>query len=201
MRARGIMRVAIALAFAVTSILASCSMLPCVERRHDSGLLLVCQEPLTGTSESLSAASAYAWELAEQHPDAFGFPWANAATGELELRVTGPTADPFVREWTAGRATRGTGEKTLPLPPPEVPVKLVTVDRSFRTLTDLQHGVVPPKDLPDGDLIWMTAPDQRRNAIVIGVDHVSDALLRGLAARYGTAAIVIQIERNPRFGY
>lgn len=200
MRPAAITRV-VCLAFAATSLLASCSMLPCAERRHESGLLLVCQESFTDTSESLKAAWAFAWELAEQHPDAFGFPWANAATGELELRVTGPAADPFVREWPAGRATRGTGEKTLPLPAPEVPIRLVTVDRSFRTLVDLQHGAVPPKDLPDGALIWMTAPDQRRNAIVIGVDHVSDALLHALAERYGTAAVVVRIERNPRAGY
>jgi len=182
-------------------ILAACSLLPCVERRHASGLLLTCPERIRETPESLKAASSYAYELAEQHPDAFGYPWVDPDTGELEVRVTDPAADVFVRQWIAGGAKRGTGDKALPLPPPEVPPKLVTVDRSFRQLEGIKDGAVPPKDLPDGDLIYMTAPDARRNAVTIGIDHQSDALLNALAERYGTAAIVIRIEPNPHIGY
>lgn len=79
---------------------------------------------------------------------------------------------------------------------------LLEVDRSFRQLQDIQHGVVPPKDLPDGDAIYTIHPDTRRNATVITIDRLSDPLLRALAARYGTAAIVIRIDPNRRWtGY
>jgi hypothetical protein len=192
---------ALAIGFVLAAVLSSCALLPCVERAHDSGVLLVCAEPIRDMPESLKAASSFAYELASQHPDEFGYPWADPDTGELVLRVTGAAADPFVRAWTTGTATRGTGDKTLPLPRPEVAVKLVTVDRSFRQLEAIKDGAVPPRGLPDGDLIWQTAPDARRNAVAISIDHLSDALVRALAAKYGTAAIVIRVERNPHIGY
>ena len=194
---------ALACAFGVViaAVLSSCSLIPCVERRHDSGLLIVCAEPNREMPESLKAAGAYAYELAEQHPDVFGYPWADPDTRALELRVTGPAADPFVRAWNAGNATRGSGDKTLPLPRPEVAITLVTVDRSVRQLEAIKDGSVPANDLPDGDLIWQTAPDARRNAVAITLDHLSDALLRALAAKYGTASIVVRIEPNPHIGH
>lgn len=78
----------------------------------------------------------------------------------------------------------------------------VSADRSFRQLQDIQHGIVPANDLPDGDAIYATGPDRRRNATVITVDRVSDRLLRALAGRYGTAAIVIHVDPDrPRIGY
>src|SRR5256885_2160897 len=84
-----------------------------VERQHDSGLRMICDERVQDMPESLKAAASFARELAEQHPDEFGHPWANADTGDLEVRVTTPRAEPFVREWVDGRATRGSGDKTL----------------------------------------------------------------------------------------
>ena len=118
-------------------------------------------------------------------------------SGAVELRVTGPQAEPFIAEWEAGRATRSGPAKTVTLPRPEVPLRRVTVDRSVRELSSLMNGLVPPKGLPDGELIFADGPDLRRNAIVVTIDHQSDALLRALADRYGTAAIVIHIAPNP----
>jgi hypothetical protein len=190
------------LGLVVATIASACSLLPCVERRHASGLLLVCREQMRTMPEPFSAASAFSWDLAEAHPDEFGYPWADRETGTVELRVTGTSAAPFVSEWLAGNATRGSGNKTLPLSRPEVPIRQVTVDRSFRQLEAIKHGAVPPKDLPDGELIYMTAPDGRHNAVMIGIDRMSDRLISALAARYGTSAIVILVEPNAfRTGY
>lgn len=191
---RGALATAIGLVAA--AVLSSCSLFPCAERRHDSGLLIVCADETRPLPEALGTAGSFAWALADEHPDAFGYPWADPATGAVELRVTGPQAGPFIDAWLAGTATRGTGEKTLPLPRPDVPVRRVTVDRSVRQLTDIMNAVTPPKGLPDADAVWMAGPDMRRNAIVIGIDHESDVLLRALAAKYGTSAIVIHIERR-----
>ena len=60
---------------------------------------------------------------------------------------------------------------------------------------------MPAKDLPDGDAIWMTGPDARRNVTVITIDRLSDALLRALAARYGISAIVIRVDPKRFSGY
>jgi hypothetical protein len=195
----------LALGFLASSLLGACSLIPCVERRHESGLLLVCPEQLQRLAdmpEQLKAAASVAWSVAEQHPDDLGFPWANPDTKELELRITGPRGEDAAREWIAGNAKRSGAGKTLDLPRPEVPVKLVSADRSFRQLTDIQHGSIPATDLPDGDAIYQTGPDARRNATVITIDRLSGPLLRALASRYGTDAIVISLEPNrPRIGY
>ena len=153
-------------------------------------------------SEELKSAASFGWSLAEDHPDALGFPWANPDTGELEMRITDPSGEAIVRSWIAAGAARTT-TKPGTLPRPQVTVKLVTADRSFRQLIDIQNGSVPATDLPDGDAVYETGPDTRRNAIVITVDRLSDPLLRALAARYGTSAIVIRVDPNrPAFtGY
>lgn len=181
----------------VASLFGACSLIPslipCVERRHESGLLLVCREQFKDMPEELKGAASWGWVLAEDHPDDLGYPWPNPDTKELEFRVLGPRGEAAVREWMAGNATK-LGPKPMDLPRPQVPIKFVAVDRSFRQLQDIQHGVVPPKDLPDGDAIYKIHPDTRRNATVITMDRLSDPLLRALASRYGTAAIVIRVD-------
>jgi hypothetical protein len=150
--------------------------------------------------EELKGAASFAWDLAEDNPDDFGFPWPNPDTGAIEVRVTNPRGEAAARVWIAGNAKRP-GPKPTDLRRPEVPVTFTTVDRSFRQLTDIQHGSIPATDLPDGDAVWSTGPDGSRNAVVITIDHLSDQLLRALAARYGTSAIVIRVEPNPHSGY
>lgn len=66
------------LLFAILMVMAprpsACSLIPCVERRHESGVLLVCAEQIRDTSEELKAAAAFGWDLAEQYPDDFAYP-------------------------------------------------------------------------------------------------------------------------------
>lgn len=112
--------------------------------------------------------------------------------------MTSPHGEAAAREWIAGNAKR-MGSKPRDLRKPEVPVKFTTVDRSFRLLTGIQHGSVPATDLPDGDAIYMTGPDPMRNGTVITIDRLSDPLLRALASRYGTSAIVIRVDPNRPF--
>src|SRR4051812_27002033 len=107
--ARGSSRAALVLGLLAASFVSACSLFPCAERRDDSGLLLVCQEgldQLKDMPEELKAAASFAWNLAEDHPDDLGYPWANPETKELELRVTGPGGDAAAREWIAGNAKR-----------------------------------------------------------------------------------------------
>ena len=152
--------------------------------------------------EALKGAASVAWNLAEDHPDALGFPWPNPDTGGLEVRIADPSGEAIVRDWVASGAARTT-TKPGTLPRPQVAVKLVPADRSFRRLLEIQDGSVPPKDLPDGDAIYAVGADTKRNAIVFTIDRLSDPLLRALAARYGTFAIVIRVDPNrPTFvGY
>lgn len=189
-------RLATAIAFAAMSPSSACSSVPCLDRRHDTGLLLVCPEQTKDVPEAFKAAASDATLLAEEHPDDFGYPWTNADAREVEVRVTGPRGEAAAVEWIGGDAKLTSGRPT-DIPRPSVSVKLVTVDRSVRRLTEIQHGSIPASDLPDGDAIWSTGPDLRRNATFITIDHLSEPLLRALASRYGTSAIVIRVEPNP----
>jgi hypothetical protein len=195
-----IARSAATISLVVASVISGCSLLPCIEQRHASGLLVVCPESFRDMPEELKGAASFAWELAEENPDAFGLPWPDPDSGAIEVRIASPNGEALAREWMAGNAVRK-GPKPTAIRPPEVPVTFTTVDRSFRRLTDIQHGSVPAKGLPDGDAIFSTGTDARRNVAVITVDRLSDPLLRALAARYGTAALVIRVEPNPHAGY
>lgn len=189
------MRAIVLAATLLASLLTACSLLPCFERRDASGLLIVCRDEIPDMASAVRDTGAYAWELADAHPDAFGYPWADPATGAVELRIAGPEAERYIADWAAGRATRGSGEKTSQLPPPQAPLRRVATDRTVRQLRALMDEIVDrQKQLPDGDLIYQDGPDLRRNVIAVWLDRASGPLLNALAARYGTAAIVIHIE-------
>lgn len=182
----------------VASLLTACSLLPCVERRDESGLLLVCDEDVAGMPEALRDTAASGITLAMAHPEAFGYPWADPSTGELEVRIAAPAAEVFIADWRAGRAMQGTGEKTLAIPRPTVAIRRVRPARSVAELVRIQNAVTPPAGMPDADLVYMAGPDPRHNATLIAIDHASEALLRALADRYGTEAIVIRIASRGR---
>jgi hypothetical protein len=161
---------------------------PCFERRHASGIALVCAEdiePWRTASEELKGAFARARELAEANPSAFGYPTPDFAKSELVLRIVRPEGDTIARAWIVSGAV-----------PPDVPVRLESATRSFAQLAGIQHDVGPNlADLPDSNAIYMSGPDHRRNATRYVIDRESDALLRALAARYGTEALVVEV--NP----
>ena len=47
--------------------------------------------------------------------------------------------------------------------------------------------------------IFQSGPDAEHNRIVYVSDRVSEAMLRALAARFGSEALAVRIERNPQF--
>ena len=191
-------RAPLALAVLLASLLSSCSLLPCIERRDESGLLLVCDEAIAPMPVALQDTWASALTLAMAHPEDFGYPWADAASGQVDVRIATSVAEVFIADWTAGRATQGSGEKTLAIPAPRVAIRRTRPARNVAELVRIQNAVTPPRGMPDAELVYMAGPDQRRNATIIGIDHRSDALLRALAERYGTEAIVIRVAPRGR---
>jgi hypothetical protein len=128
-------------------------------------------------------------------------PWPNPDTQTLEIRIASERGEAVANDWIAGRTGRPHSKFTN-IPEPRPPVTFIAADRTFRELQDIQHGSVPATDLPDGDAIYATGPDTRRNATVITVEWLSDPLLQALAARYGTEALVIRVDPDrPRISY
>jgi hypothetical protein len=195
-----ILVVAILALLAATSCDISRKLFPCVERQHPSGITLVCAEdiePWKDVSEDFKGAFSFARELAEFYPDAFGYPAADLARQEVTLRIVLPEGERLARSWIASGADLPMPKATRTIPRPTVPVHLEPASRSFAQLAQIQHDVGPNlAGLPDSNLVYQSGADLHRNATRFTIDHESDALLRALAARYGTEVLVVEIAPN-----
>lgn len=178
MRAR---RLAAAIAL-VTAVFALAS--DAVVGHMSSGMALVrANYQKAPPSEAHAGAWSQAWRLAERYPDDLGYPWIDTTTGELVVRATTDSGDAVAQGWIRSGA---------------VPMR---VDRAIRSLAQLERikdEAIGPgvADLPDGDAIYMSAPDFDHNRVVLTVDRLSPSLLRALAGRYGTQAIAIHLDRR-----
>lgn len=177
-------------------------LVPCVEHRHASGIMIVCPdeiEPWKTASEELKGAVSFAYELAEANPDAFGYPTVDFAKNEVVLRIVRPQGEAIARGWMASGAEIVYPKATRSLPRPAVPVRFEPATRSFAQLEQIKHDVGPNlAALPDADAINGSGGDRMRNTARYTVDRESDALLHALAQRYGTDALVVQVDPNGR---
>jgi hypothetical protein len=165
---------------------------PGSEVRHASGIALLgpvdyprlfAQWKMT---ERLDRTYNQARILSEQFRGDFGHPWLLSQTEEVVMRAATAQGEALARAWIQS----GT----------EVGVRLERVDRSIEELQLVLDAMGPGlKDVPGANRIFSGGPDHERNRIVFATDRVSDGMLRALAARFGTEALAIRIERNPRF--
>jgi hypothetical protein len=161
------------------------------EVRHGSGIALLGPDDHQRLfakwkmTERLDRAYNQARILSDQYPGDFGYPWLLSQTEEVVLRAANTRGESLAREWI------GSGT--------EVRVQLEKVDRSIEQLERIKHAVGPElADVPGSDRIFSSAPDAEHNRIVYSTDRVNDAMLRALAARFGTEAVAVRIERRPR---
>ena len=194
---------AIILAVCVVLIATSCGglsrLLPCSERRHASGIAIVCREDITpwaNATEDLKGTHSFAMELALAYPDSFGYPVPDFEQRQVVLRIVRPDAETVARRWLAsGIDLQEAFGKVRSLPRPMVPLRFETATRSVKQLEGIKDDIGPNlRDLPDADAICQSGPDVRRNATRFTIDRESDALLRALAQRYGTEALVVEID-------
>ena len=194
---------AIILAVCVVLIATSCGglsrLLPCSERRHASGIAIVCREDITpwaNATEDLKGTHSFAMELALAYPDSFGYPVPDFEQRQVVLRIVRPDAEIVARRWLAsGIDLQEAFGKVRSLPRPMVPLRFETATRSVKQLEGIKDDIGPNlRDLPDADAICQSGPDVRRNATRFTIDRESDALLRALAQRYGTEALVVEID-------
>jgi hypothetical protein len=184
--------------------------LPGSEVRHSSGIALL--GPLEHSrlfaqwrmSERLDRAYNGARILAEQNRTAFGYPWQDSAAEVVVVRVATAEGEALARRWMAVGAQelipKPGGAVVMDIAPPQVTVRLEAVDRTIEQLERIQHAVGPGlAGIPGSNRIFQSGPDAEHNRIVYMTDRVSEAMLRALAARFGTEALAVRIERNPRF--
>jgi hypothetical protein len=162
------------------------------EVRHSSGIALlgpVDYERLFAQwkmTERLDRSYNQARILSDQYPGDFGYPWLHSQTEEVVLRAATARGDELARAWIQ------TGT--------EVVFRLERVEHSIAQLQLVLDAMGPGlKDVPGANRIFQGGPDHERNRIVFSTDRVSDAMLRALAARFGTEALAVRIEPNPHF--
>jgi len=176
---------------------------PRPEARHPSGLALptprvFCYGP--PVYEPLAIAYQNARQLAESHPNDFGYPWEDRPRRELVISVIGPTGEALARAWMASGATyapAGSSKSTF-LAQPTVPVRFRTVTRSFAQLAKLEDDIIDALragQLPDASVTGF-GPDDEYDRIVMDVQRLSDAFANALAARFGTEAIAVRVDPN-----
>jgi hypothetical protein len=125
--------------------------------------------------------------LAEENPASFGYPWPDAATGELVPSPTSSQEDQIIAAWVSrSTAAKGVSRRTR------------SVNRTWGELEALKHDAtfLVQAGVPDAKLIYMSEPDFRENRVIVTVEKLSDQLMTALAARYGTAAIAVRVEPN-----
>lgn len=180
------------------------------EVRHASGIALLgpvdyprlfAQWKMT---ERLDRSYNSARILAEQNRGAFGYPWLDSRAEEVVIRVANVRGEALARSWIQSGVTQTIdkpgGPVDLNLRAPEVGVRMENVDRTIEQLESVLNAMGPGlADVPGSNRIFQGGPDHEHNRIVYSTDRVSDAMLRALAARFGTEALAVRIERNPRF--
>lgn len=137
--------------------------------------------------EPLAIAVHDARELAEREPNAFGYPYADRLTGTLVLSPVNAAGEASAQRWTPRPEAAG------------VPRTVRKVNRGYAELERIRHEAIGPgvAAIPDSKLIWMSTADEERNRVILTVDRISNALLQGLASRYGTEVIAIRVQQNP----
>jgi hypothetical protein len=153
-------------------------------------------------SEKLQRAYNGARMLADHTQAAFGYPWQESDADVVVVRVATAEGEALARRWMSGGVQLSVpkaGERVrLDIAPPEVRVRLEAVDRTIEQLERIKHALGPGlANIPGGNRIWQSGSDDQYNRVVYVTDRVNDAMLRALAARFGTEALAVRIERNP----
>ena len=131
-------------------------------------------------TEELKVVMSNALVLAENHGDDLGYPWFDAATGEIVLSAVTPRG----RELIEGSGITA-------------PHRIRSVAHGAGELRRIQDDAtfLGAQGVPGAELIFSTVPDWRDNRALIVISAASQPLLDALTARYPSDALAVQV--NP----
>lgn len=152
-------------------------------RLDSTGILMVEVGEQTQPSlptEALAVAFSQAAELASANGDDLGYPWFDAASGELILSAV--TAE---------------GRRILETAGITVPYRIRDVEHGAGELERIQDEATRLRaaGVSGAELIYATGPDYRDNRTLIVISAMSRPLLDELAARFAASAIAVRV--NP----
>lgn len=150
--------------------------------KDPSGIELVSEvRQARPTTEDQAQAWHDALQFAMANPDDVGYPWIDPATGTLELSAA----------TEKGRIALDSAKGII-----DVPNRVRDVRFSYGELETIKHDATTLVEagVPDAELIYATAPDDKSNRVIITIRKLSEPLLKELAARYGTEAIGVRVD-------
>jgi hypothetical protein len=158
-----------------------------------SGIRIVGDDPVQFRPGSEDEAMFFdaALRLAMEHRADMGYPWLDGSSKTIRLSPTTAAGQAIVQA-DGSIVTPAGWTLTAPLGG----ASIAQLDQIQDDATRLN---VP--DVPNGNLVWMTFPDQLHNRVVITVDHLDPALMATLAERFGTELIEVRVEPIGSSGY
>src|SRR6478672_3003201 len=166
----------------VALVIAACTASPTPSGSGDpAGLLLVGVEEKVQAgppTEQLKGVLSDQLVMAENNGDDLGYPWFDAATGEIVVSVVTPRGRELIVH--TGIAAR---------------YRIRSVARGAAELQRIMDDVtfLGAKGVPGAELIYATVPDWRDNRAMIVISAPSQPLLDALTARYPPDALAVQV--------
>lgn len=137
-------------------------------------------------ADDIALALDDAITLTEQSPADFGYAWVDRANNSLVIDAATSAGEAKGRAFVPSRASH-------------IRPTVRSVAFSHARLEQIKNEAIElnSKTIPDGDLIYRTAPDAEHNRILITVEQASGPLFAGLVARYGAQAIAVEVGGTP----
>jgi hypothetical protein len=132
-------------------------------------------------TEDLKRVFSEMQQLAEANGDDLGYPWFDAATGEIVLSAVTPKGRNLIE--AAGLTA---------------PFRIRSVAHGAAELRRIQDDVtfLGAQGVPGADVIFETVPDWRDNRAMIGIRSLSEPLLGALRERYPADALAILVDAS-----
>lgn len=134
-------------------------------------------------NEAQAAVFDGALRLAFENRSDMGYPWIDLDSMSLDLRAASDNGQQAAVLATSTLTDAG------------LTIRVTTARASIANLEAIADAVTRLADagVPNADLIWMTAPDQKNNRIVITISQRNDELMAALASRFGTDLIEVRV--------
>lgn len=167
----------------VASIVGGCSTVPTTSPSDDpSGVVFVHpgeKVQAAPPTEDLKTVFFGMQQLAEANGADLGYPWFDAATGEIVLSAVTPRGRDLIE--AAGLTT---------------PHRIRSVRYGFAELERIKNDatVLRAQGVADAELIFITAPNWRDNRTLFVLKAMSERLLDALTARYPADALSVEID-------
>jgi hypothetical protein len=154
------------------------------ETRHPSGIVIIKGKLYPGMSAPLTPelerAYTEAVDIARLNPDDMSWPWVDQGRNVVVVPTATGQGQIIAHDLSSHYAFAS-----------GVKLEQLSVPRSLRTLDKIMNELIGRQS--DGEVVWSSYPEPRRNRIVLDMVAPTDAFLFNLAAEYGPDAVAVHL--------